>query len=109
MVDGLLSAVASPAAEPGSRAHGLGYPTARGIFLDQGSNPCLLHWQVDSGKTNFCVYCAANDEFHFFQIDLQLSWNIQVTFWGHDGIKLELNHWETSGRTQVFESQATHF
>ena len=22
--------------------------TACGIFLDQGSNPCLLHWQVDS-------------------------------------------------------------
>ena len=21
---------------------------ACGIFLDQGSNPCLLHWQVDS-------------------------------------------------------------
>jgi len=21
---------------------------ARGIFLDQGSNPCLLHWQADS-------------------------------------------------------------
>ena len=24
------------------------YPTARGIVLDQGSKPCLLHWQVDS-------------------------------------------------------------
>ena len=23
-------------------------PTASGIFLDQESNPCLLHWQVDS-------------------------------------------------------------
>ena len=23
-------------------------PEARGIFQDQGSNPCLLHWQVDS-------------------------------------------------------------
>ena len=30
------------------RAHGLSCFTARGIFLDQGSNPCLLHWQVDS-------------------------------------------------------------
>ena len=29
-------------------AHGVCCSTARGIFLDQGSNPCLLHWQVDS-------------------------------------------------------------
>ena len=26
----------------------LSYSTACGIFLDQGLNPCLLHWQVDS-------------------------------------------------------------
>ena len=29
-------------------AHGLSCSTACGIFPDQGSNPCLLHWQVDS-------------------------------------------------------------
>ena len=29
-------------------AHGLSCSEARGIFLDQGSNPCLLRWQVDS-------------------------------------------------------------
>ena len=28
--------------------HGLSYPVACGIFLDQGSNPCPLHWRVDS-------------------------------------------------------------
>ena len=28
--------------------HGLHCSVACGIFLDQGSNPCLLHWQVDS-------------------------------------------------------------
>ena len=27
---------------------GLSCSVACGIFLDQGSNPCLLHWQVDS-------------------------------------------------------------
>ena len=27
---------------------GLSCPAACGIFLDQGSNLCLLHWQVDS-------------------------------------------------------------
>ena len=29
-------------------AHGLNCSTACGIFLDQGWNPCLLHWQADS-------------------------------------------------------------
>ena len=27
--------------------HSLSYPKACGIFLDQGSNLCLLHWQAD--------------------------------------------------------------
>ena len=29
-------------------AHGLSCSAACGIFPDQGSNPCTLHWQVDS-------------------------------------------------------------
>ena len=29
-------------------AHGLSCSAACGIFSDQGSNPCPLHWQVDS-------------------------------------------------------------
>ena len=29
-------------------AHGLSCCVVHGIFLDQGSNPCSLHWQVDS-------------------------------------------------------------
>ena len=28
--------------------HGLSCSAACGIFLDQGSNPCPLHWQADS-------------------------------------------------------------
>ena len=28
--------------------HGLSCPMARGIFLEQGSNLCPLHWQEDS-------------------------------------------------------------
>ena len=28
--------------------HGLGWSKACGFFLDQGSNPCPLHCQVDS-------------------------------------------------------------
>jgi len=38
--------------------HGLHCSTARRIFLDQGSNPCLLHWQVVSLPLNHqCVLC----------------------------------------------------
>ena len=29
-------------------AHGFSYSVACGTFPDLGSNPCLLHWQVDS-------------------------------------------------------------
>ena len=62
-VHGLVVAVASLVVEQGllllwgrgSRregsvvvAHGLSCSAACGIFPDQGSNPCLLHWQVDS-------------------------------------------------------------
>ena len=66
-VGGLLIAVASLVAELrlqarglnscGLRAlhcrlsnvvQGLSCPAACGIFLDQGSNPCPLHWQADS-------------------------------------------------------------
>ena len=41
----LLIAVASLVAERGLSACRL---SSCGIFLDQGSNPCLLHWQADS-------------------------------------------------------------
>ena len=33
-------------------AHGLSYPTACGILLDQGSNLCLLYWQADSSPVS---------------------------------------------------------
>ena len=29
-------------------AHRLSFSAARGIFLDQGLNPCPMYWQVDS-------------------------------------------------------------
>ena len=60
MVHGLLIAVASPveASAPGTRAsvataHGLTSSTARGIFLDQGSNPCPCtdRWILNHGTT----------------------------------------------------------
>ena len=44
---GLLARGPQSAPASGVVAHGLSCSTACGIFLDQGSNPCLLHWQAD--------------------------------------------------------------
>ena len=38
-------------------AHGLSYSLARGIFLDQGWNLCLPHWQADSLPTSHQPLC----------------------------------------------------
>ena len=54
--DGLLTEEASLVAEHGLWssqasvvvAHRLSCPKACGSFLDQGSNPCPLHWLADS-------------------------------------------------------------
>ena len=43
-----LSGCGSLALEPVVMAKGLSCSVARGIFLDQSSNLCLLHWQEDS-------------------------------------------------------------
>ena len=51
LICGLLLAMASFLQSSGSRAvaveHRLSCSEAFGIFLDQGSNPCPLHWQTD--------------------------------------------------------------
>ena len=46
-------------------AHGPSYSAACGIFPDQGSNPCPLHWQADSqplrhqGSPNYLFLCVS--------------------------------------------------
>ena len=47
---GLLIAVVSlvAALRLSIYGHGLSFPTAYGIFPDQGSNPYPLHWQAGS-------------------------------------------------------------
>ena len=47
-VRGLLTVVSFLVAERGLQVRGLSCSTAGGTFPDQGSNPCPLHWQVDS-------------------------------------------------------------
>ena len=42
-------------------AHGLSCSAACGIFPDQGSNPCPLHWQADSQP--LCQPGKPQDEF----------------------------------------------
>ena len=44
----LLQSTDSRHAGSATVAHGPSRSTARGIFPDQGSNPCPLHWQADS-------------------------------------------------------------
>ena len=59
-------------------AHGLSCSVACGIFPDQGSNPCPLHWQADSQPlrhegspiiVNFkCFAGTFSGRTHFFSI-----------------------------------------
>ena len=68
-------------------AHGPSFSAACGIFPDQGSNPCPLHWQADSQPLRHqgspsAVYFIT---YYFIFID-------SYTFWG--GQKQELcPHW----------------
>ena len=44
----LWQSTSSRCAGSAAVTHGPSCPTACGIFPDQGSNPCPLHWQADS-------------------------------------------------------------
>ena len=57
-----LSSCSSQVLESGSVIvmHGLSCFAACGIFLDPGSNPCHLHWQVDS----YSLYHQRSPSFH---------------------------------------------
>ena len=56
---------------PGSvvTVRGLNCPSACGIFLDQGSNPCPLHWQMDS----FPLGCQGSPKLTEFNLKLMLQ------------------------------------
>ena len=52
----------------------LRWTSARGIFPDQGSNPCLLHWQVDSLPLSQQESPLTFFFFFFFLIFLRVEW-----------------------------------
>ena len=70
-------------------AHRLSCSAARGVFPDQGSNPCLLHWQADSlpldhqgSLTEGCLGC-----FHILAIvntayEQKYIKSLLLTLWG---------------------------
>ena len=62
-------------------AHGPSRSTACGIFPDQGSNPCALHWQADSqplrhqGSPGSSIFSEKGLWLHFFYPFYFLSWS----------------------------------
>ena len=76
-------------AAPRTREHRLSCPTACGLFLDQGLNPCPLHWQMDSlpwsyqGSPNLFfknIYTLLRHNSHSIQLtDLRHINNLRYT------------------------------
>ena len=69
-------------------AHGPSCSAACGIFPDQGSNPCPLHWQTDSQPLRhqgsphtyfFCLFCFV---FFAYLLESHLS-SHQAQLWAH--------------------------
>ena len=64
-------------------AHRPSCSVACGIFPDQGSNPCPLHWQADSqplryqGSPNFCFFVAV----YFLKTAGGWSWEASLELW----------------------------
>ena len=56
--------------------HGLRCSEACGIFLDQGSNPCPLHWQADS------YHCVTKEvqQLTFLAASVRVSQDIPTSF-----------------------------
>ena len=58
--------------------HELSCSAARGIFLDQGSNPCPLHWQADSSPLRH--QGSPVHRILTFQFGMYPLWHCQIAF-----------------------------
>ena len=108
-------------------AHGPSRSAARGIFPDQGSNPCPLHWQADSqplrhqgspcqdfdcdhlesaeGRIDISLYCLSNqnhDLLYLTRASLIFSGLCLVAFQGRGQAHLPLDFF--SGYLVVFNA-----
>ena len=86
----LLRSTGSRRAGSVAVAHGLSCSVACGIFPDQGSNPCPLHWQADSqplrhqGSPRLQYFCSTIIDFHsqgHFMVQSG-CWNTSPYFFG---------------------------
>ena len=70
----LLCSRNSPGKNPGECCHFF----LRGIFLTQGSNPHLLHWQMDSlplSHLGSCILTADEAVYHYCQASYWCVWH----------------------------------
>ena len=102
---------------PGSLvwAHRLSRPSACGIFPDQGSNPCLLHWQADSlplshqGSPLYVLSWMVLVGFHQAEklrkhnannlgcVKMLIRWTLRWTVWGSVTSWISLKHCPEAG------------
>ena len=78
-------------------AHGPSCSAACGILLDQGSNPCSLHWQADS----YPLCHQGSPEYpHFNPASCKACRYVSKFFWNLELHKKEFNfssfYWQTS-------------
>ena len=73
-------------------AHGLGCSAACGIFPDQGSNPCPLHWQADSQPL-----CHQGSPYQIFLLLTLLMLALDICFFRNtSGLPWWRSGWESA-------------
>ena len=85
-------------------AHGPSCPAACGIFPDQGSNPCPLHWQADSqplrhqGSPGAAFFTG-----HTMPGSAWVKWPLQASTWHPDAWSQNPRVFETKPLLEVFK------
>ena len=85
----LLQSTSSRCAGSVVVAHGPSCSVACGIFPDQGSNPCPLHWQADSHPLHHQGSPMCPIIFNMFNLHFHLFWDIFSFFFDF----FPLTHW----------------